>query len=754
GGGNGGSGGGAAGTGGGGGGGGTTTESTGGTGGSGGTIGGGGGGGGGGNTIGGNAGTGGFGSGGGGGGSSANLGVGPSFGVGGSAGFGGGTGGNGILASPPGSSVGGGGGGGGAAFGGALVAFNGSSLTVADGSFSNNQAIAGPGGAGGTSAENGTSGIGFGQDIFLQSGSAATFNVSGTLILLNPIQSDTGTPGAPVSKIGAGTLKLNGANTYTGGTTISGGILNLNGSVIGPVVVGINCTFSGNGTINTSGSSVGNLTNSGTVFPGNSIGAIFVAGNYTQNAGGTLDIELSPSGNNSLLSISGTATLNGTVDFIMEPGTYISGTTYTFLTASGGVINQFSNVVFNQPNVDASVIYGPTFVQLLLRSMGPFVPVGFPPLFRPGLDPNPRAVAKYLDGFTMTPGSDLFNIFTILESLSLNALNCALNQMQPSLFGGGFSITEQENSIMVRSALSRRMALLHDTGCCEAILKNRKVGLWADVFGGYIHQGHLHDNSRFHASSVGVAGGIDYLFLETLSIGAFGGFVDSDIDWTEDCALADGDIDSGYGGIYATWYPNLFFLNASAFGASNDYKGTRKIQFSTIDRRAKHHQDGSEFAANLNFGVNVPLGLGFFQPFANFDYVYLHQEGYTEHGAPTFNLKVRSKNTNLLRSQIGFKRTVCFHFDWGSLVPDVALSWARESRFGSRKYKAGFKNFINTHGFFTVQIGKPSRNLFVSNVGLTGEFFGGRLAVGGSYDAAIGRHFSENIFSGRIDLKF
>ena len=194
-----------------------------------------GGGGGGANTTGG---TGGFG--GGGGGSSVS---------GGAGGFGGGGGGS---FGPPGTAAGSGGfgggngsaanafpnrdpvgrvsGGGGAGMGGAIFVMAGGSLTF--GSSANTQ-ISGNSVTGGTADSGAGAGSAFGTGIFLQ-GSTAQLNLaptSGTQTIGDVIADQTGSAGfggsVGITKTGAGTTILSGANNYSGGTALNGGVLSI-----------------------------------------------------------------------------------------------------------------------------------------------------------------------------------------------------------------------------------------------------------------------------------------------------------------------------------------------------------------------------------------------------------------------------------------------------------------------------------------------------------------------------------------------
>ena len=85
-------------------------------------------------------------------------------------------------------------------------------------------------------------------------------------------------------KNGTGTLTLTGVNTYTGNTNVEVGKLIVNGSLASSVRILKNGSLGGNVTI------AGNLTNLGTLAPGNSPGTTTISGNYIE--AGTLDIEV------------------------------------------------------------------------------------------------------------------------------------------------------------------------------------------------------------------------------------------------------------------------------------------------------------------------------------------------------------------------------------------------------------------------------------------------------------------------------
>jgi autotransporter-associated beta strand protein len=127
---------------------------------------------------------------------------------------------------------------------------------------------------------------------------------------------------------------LSGTLTYTGPTTVKGGTLIINGTSTSSTTVESSATLGGIGAI------TGNVTNSGTVSPGNSIGTLTIKGNYTQNPGGTLALEVGAAGSGDLLQINGGRVIDlaGQVLISSAPGTAITpGMVYTGIATNPGV---------------------------------------------------------------------------------------------------------------------------------------------------------------------------------------------------------------------------------------------------------------------------------------------------------------------------------------------------------------------------------------------------------------------------------
>jgi len=215
-------------------------------------------------------------------------------------------------------------------------------------------------------------------------GGALVFNRSNALTVAGIISGS-----GSVAQNGIGVTTLSATNTYTGATVVNGGTLLVMGSTASSAT-----TVNTGGTLGGTGM-VGALTigGAGVVSPGTGgTGTLHVSGNAAFSSSAVYLADVTPS-TTDLLSVSGTATLNGTL-MVSPTGTgYAYGQKITVLTAAGGLTGNFS--AFVSPSFGTNLVaflgYDANSAFLTLA------PASITPLLPPGASNNQGRVASAVD---------------------------------------------------------------------------------------------------------------------------------------------------------------------------------------------------------------------------------------------------------------------------------------------------------------------------------------------------------------------
>ncbi|WP_421996224.1 autotransporter-associated beta strand repeat-containing protein [Reyranella sp.] len=350
-------------------------------------------------------------------------------------------------------------------------------------------------------------------------------------------QTGTGTYAGVMSGTGAmtlqggGVLTLTGANTYSGGTTVDASTLVVNGSLASAV------TLSNGGLLGGSGTIGGLSSNGGTVAPGNSIGTLTVNGNFAQ-VGGTYVVEANAQGQSDRINATGTATISGgaTVSVLAAAGTYQRNTTYTILNATGGVSGTYSGVTSDLAFLTPSLSYDASNVFLTLAMSQSAFASG-------ARTANQQAVGTALDQANTGATGDFDTVLNALASLGTQRGPWALNQISGQPYAD-FGTANLASNALFMNALGQQMALARGargSGQRVALAEACDVAacdgaspfsVWASGLGGF---GSVQGNgnaSTFTYNVGGTAAGIDYRVSPNVLLGIGAGYA-SGTQWAD-----------------------------------------------------------------------------------------------------------------------------------------------------------------------------------------------------------------------------
>jgi outer membrane autotransporter protein len=644
-----------------------------------------------------------------------------------------------------------------------------------------------------------------------------------------------GTSVLVLTKTGTGVLTLTGTNTYTGGTTISAGTLQLGnggttGSITGNVIdngilafnrsdsVTFNGVISGQGTLVKQGGGIltltgmsteftgatavnegslivdgsiastqtlvspgallgghgflgGDLVSSGIVSPGNSPGTLTVNGNYTQNANGTLRIEvagLAPS-QHDLLVVNGHASLAGTLQLIRLGGFQLHvGDQFTFLVANGGVSGNFSTVqnpFISNTLIKAQIIVLTTAV-IVQGTQGSFVEAA--------TTPNCAAVARALDSaagdprastlinflinepfdklcsdFDLIAPEQLASIFNIAVSLA-NVQSANLERRMDDVRAGstGFS---SAGFTMNGSSPNFSVGLAGPTGVegksgpsVLAPIPENRWGVFVAGLGEFTHVDSTENARGFDLQTGGVTCGVDYRIGSNFAVGLIAGYAHTNADLPNSGNM---DVNSGKFGLYATAFSGGFYLDSAVTGGISEYDSHRTALLGT----ASGSTDGGDINVLVNGGYDWKKGGLSVGPTASFQYTYVNFNGFTESGslAP---LKINDQHVDSIRTAFGVKAS----YDWkiGKVLirPELRAAWQHEYGNSAYSIAASFANGAGSS--FTVSSPRIGRDSLLLGAGFA-VLWSDRISTYVYYDGELGRtNYQSNSVSAGIRLTF
>jgi fibronectin-binding autotransporter adhesin len=532
-------------------------------------------------------------------------------------------------------------------------------------------------------------------------------------------------------------IKMSGSSWLLTGTLTSSltvvelGRLAINGTLNSPVIVADTGTLGGNGTI------VGTVSNNGVVAPGNSIGTLTISGAYVQAAGSHYQVEVDASGASDKIVVTGvpgTATLNGgSVDVVAASGTYAKSTTYSILTATGGITGTYAGATSSLAFLLPSLSYdGNNVLLTLTRNFA-----------GGGVTANQRAVGTALDQSTST-SADFQTALGSLEPLSGLSAQNALDQLGGESYGS-FASVQMRSVQLFAGAIGQQMAQSHgSTG--GTLLANRATRIQlaaADATSGYLAPGTADGSPRASpwtawSSAFGVSGGVagdgnahdlgytlggaafglDRRIDPTLVVGAAFGYARAE---TSLSGLPGRGTSNVYQAVlYASYSSDRFYLDGLAGYGYDDETMKRNIAFDDLSRSATGDTHAHQVFAALETGYAVKLAdAAVLTPYAGLQAAIANQPSFVESGADALDLAVESRTTSSLRGILGagIGRTIDMTGWENPLSLQLRAGWAHE--FGDTE-RAVTASLVGAPGTpFTVQGARSGRDSAV--IGLAAQ---------------------------------
>jgi len=574
-----------------------------------------------------------------------------------------------------------------------------------------------------------------------------------------------------LDKTGTGTLTLTGSNTYTGGTKVSGGKLVVNGSITGSVTLS-GGTLGGSGTVGTLA-----VASGGTVAPGNSIGTLKVSGNISFASGSVYQVEVNAAGEGDKIVVTGSASITGgTVAVLAASGNYAASTSYTILTANGGVSGQFSGVTSNLAFLTPSLSYDSRNVTLTMtRNETGFGPgggnTGGDTSGGSGGTSGNYVAATRNQGFIANAAERLGvgnPIYDTLLSATVDEARAGFDLLSGEAHAQAVGVMIEESRLVRDTILGRlRGPLLTQAGqqvaaSFSADLPGRKsavvmnapvpqprYALWGEAFGGTGNTDADGNAASLSRRTGGALLGAEFMVYDapgsSLKLGVAGGYSQSRFDL--DARLSSGKVESGHAALYAGARFGSLRFDAGAAYSWSESDIRRQVQIRGFGDLLRLQRPGSVMQGFAELGYGFAFSGFALEPFAQLALIRASTDAGTEQGGAAA-LRVLSSEQTLGFSTLGVRAEA--QLGSAPLFARAMLGWRHGFGELTPQARTAFATGTTPSVVFASRI---DREALVAEAGLDWRI-SSSTALGLTYSAAIGERSRDHALKGRVEMRF
>ena len=151
------------------------------------------------------------------------------------------------------------------------------------------------------------------------------------------------------------------------------------------------------------------------------------------------------------------------------------------------------------------------------------------------------------------------------------------------------------------------------------------------------------------------------------------------------------DVNTGRGGLYATYFDHGFYIDAAAYGGYNSYSTSRQ----GLLGMANGSTSSGEFSIWTEAGYDFHFGDFTVGPMGSLQYTLVHVDGFNEQGS-LLPLQIHSDQEASLRTDLGARATYTWHLGKVLVIPTLTVAWEHEYFYSALAITASFVEFPGT----------------------------------------------------------
>ncbi|BDU21916.1 hypothetical protein DYGSA30_33730 [Dyella sp. GSA-30] len=444
-----------------------------------------------------------------------------------------------------------------------------------------------------------------------------------------------------ITKQGSGALTLNGNNSATGTATVQSGTLIVGDAGHASATLDSNVVVNSGATLSGIGT-IGGLDLQGTIMPSSLTDPLNVSGNALLRSGSTYQVTANAAGQSSLIAVAGTVTIQGgTALALLSPGNYKPTTEYTIITGGQGVSGTFAGVQSSLTFLTPTLSYTANAVNLSLQRNA----VSFVDIANTH---NEKNTATGMDGLTFD--NPVYSALTLLDP---DGARRALNELSGEVHASTQTALFDSSS-HIRSAVNQHLQGIDYGGQTANGETHDGVVVWTTGWGHWDDHDGDGNASHMQSNGSGLVVGAD-LPLDQTRLGVL---VARGQDSTRvDSLGSDTNAHSTYAGFYGNSEWGAFRLRGAVIYAWQDIRGHRSISFPDFSQSANSDYDAHTAQAYLEGSYVIPLGqFTTLEPYANLARVQVHTDGFREQGGAA-DLDIDAATANQTIGTLGLRST-------------------------------------------------------------------------------------------------
>ena len=465
------------------------------------------------------------------------------------------------------------------------------------------------------------------------------------------------------------------------------------------------------------------------------IGALTINGDVTFEPRSSLLFEFDSLSHDHLI-VNGSVTLQGGyLNIFSEPDLPLPlrATTYELLTASEGIFGSFGRITplqgfpatarFEQTANSLLVVIAP---QLVINSQ---------------LSPDATHIANLVNTALASGGgsttTDALLSFQFENDNDAAALNNGLLDLSPAAYPSIAAITAEQS--LLSASIVRNHAMLSN---------NAQNGFhaWLSGASSFANYEENPDSSGFGVDTYSAVGGISYR-RNKIILGAYGGYINSHQDFN--ALSAETNLDTMLIGAYGGWQDSNFSALASVSYAMGDTKTSRMSAF--FDEQLTSMYDLNALTAQAYVQYQFSLFSFNIRPAIGMTYISVDHDNILESGGIAA-IEIGEMSNDFLYTDVGVTAShSIFSRETVSIYAELDAGWRHEAlghSFSANGRFAGLDEFL-----ITSTTPRFDRNRVIGGAGVKAVFKGG-IEAHVRYDGELGSDYAKNQIIGGVSVPF